>query len=254
MMAPPSHAALLLLTALVGGATGCAHRGLGFPGPTARMGHTPVAYADTLEDDGESEVDSQADQVAAARKSRSRSTRGGQAVADAASQLVGCRRLSVDGETYRWDCSGMVMAAHAGADRALTGNTESMYEQARDGGVLHKRKVPQPGDLAFFDNTYDRNHNGRRDDELTHIGVVEEVDAEGTITLVHLGSKGVVRIVMNLQSPHERTNARGEVINSYLRASNGRDGGGVLTGELWRSFGSLWKLDELGVADGLEEG
>lgn len=238
--APLAACALLL--------SGCAHRGLGFPGPTGRMGHTPLAYADTLE-----EAEEVVEEEVARRRPR-RGQGGGQAVADYASSLVGCRRLKVDGEGYRWDCSGMVMAAHAGARLPLTGNTKALFEQAREAGVLHKRKIPEPGDLAFFDNTHDRNGNGRRDDELTHVAVVEEVDAEGTITLIHLGSKGVVRIVMNLRHPHERTNERGEVINSYLRASSDKDGGPVLTGELWRAFGALWRVDDLGIADGLGEG
>ena len=38
-----------------------------------------------------------------------------------------------------------------------------MHERARAAGVLHHRRVPEVGDVAFFDDTYDRNGNGRRD-------------------------------------------------------------------------------------------
>ena len=35
---------------------------------------------------------------------------------------------------------------------------------------------PKPGDVVFFDNTYDRNKNKRLDDSLTHIAIVVSVD------------------------------------------------------------------------------
>ena len=78
------------------------------------------------------------------------------------------------------------------------------------------RQSAQGGRHGVFDNTWDRNGNGVRDDALTHIGIVETVDTDGTITLVHLGSKGVVRIQMNLQRPSV-TKREGKVLNSYLR-------------------------------------
>jgi len=232
--------------------SGCAHRGLGYPGPTTRMGGTPPAYASTLEveeEDEEKTAQVQETRAEAPRRLARRGGRDGRAVATAAGSLVGCRKLNVGGDTYRWDCSGMVMAAYAKADEALVGNSKALWEQAKEAGLLHKRKEPALGDVAFFDNTYDRNRNGRRDDRLTHVAVVEEVAPDGTITLVHLGSKGVVRILMNLHHPGDRADADGQKINSYLRASSGKDGGKVLSGDLWVGFGSLWKLDDGGLAD-----
>lgn len=238
------NSALLALSVM----SGCAHRGLGYPGPTVRMGGTPPAYASTLEVEEDTREPEEAHAEPPRRLAR-RGGRDGRDVATAAGALVGCRKLSVGGETYRWDCSGMVMAAYAKADEALTGNSKALWEQAKEAGVLHKRKEPALGDVAFFDNTYDRNRNGRRDDKLTHVAVVEEVAPDGTITLVHLGSKGVVRILMNMHHPGERTDEAGQKINSYLRASSGKDGGKVLSGDLCVGFGSLWKLDDGGLAD-----
>ena len=159
----------------------------------------------------------------------------GAAVAQGAAELVDAPRLEVEGQRYRYDCSGMVAAAYAaGGARELRGGSRDLYAAAEADGLLHTRPRPLPGDVAFFDNTYDRNRNGRRDDPLTHVGVVESVSADGTITVVHLGSKGVRRLQMNLERPDD------PAVNSALRATRDRDGGPVLAGELWRGFGSLW--------------
>lgn len=177
----------------------------------------------------------------AAREHAGRRDEAGQRVARAAASFVGKSRLVVDGERFRWDCSGFVEAAYAKAGLDYEGSSADLYATARAGGLLDKGKTPRVGDVAFFDDTYDRNKNGRRDDELSHVAIVESIDAAGTITLVHHGSKGIVRIRMNLRRPHDRTDASGTVINDYLRAAKDSDRGPVLTGELFRAFGSLWE-------------
>jgi hypothetical protein len=145
----------------------------------------------------------------------------------------------------------MVEAAYARAGWDYNGGSKDLYALAKDAGVLHKKKRPHLGDIVFWDNTYDRNKNGRRDDSLTHVGVVEAVLEDDTIRVVHLGSRGVVRIAMNLRRPSDRLDEKGDIINSYVRASRDRKSGGVLTGELFRGFGSLWRLSKSGsVADG----
>ena len=233
-------------------AWGCAHRGLRMPGPTRTVGDAPPSYRDTLEHaDPQAPPDTvaaQAPEAATQPARRRRGDRRGEAVARAAAGLIGDRRLTANGESYRYDCSGMVAAAYARAGSELTGSSRDLFDQARAAGVLHKRKVPSPGDVAFFDNTYDRNHNRRRDDALTHVAVVESVDRDGTIVMVHKGSRGVVRLTMNLKRPHDRADEQGRELNDYLRASSDKDHGPVLTGELWRAFGSLWAVDDDAVA------
>ncbi len=168
-----------------------------------------------------------------------------------AADLVGQSRLTALGEVYRNDCSGMVEAAYARAGTTLSGSSKDLYELASDRGLLHSHKLPQVGDVAFFDDTYDRNGNGRRDDELTHVAVVESVGADGTIVMVHKGSSGVTRINMNLKRPDDRRDEAGNSLNDYLRARSRRDSGPTLTGQLWRAFGSLWALpdEDRAVAD-----
>ncbi len=166
--------------------------------------------------------------------------RGGDKVAQAAEKLLGVRKLKIGDKIYRYDCSGFVMAAHAKADIRIDGSTKMLYEQAKEENVFHRRKKPFVGDVVFFDNSYDRNKNGRRDDKLTHIAIVEKVESDGTLTLIHLGSKGVVRTIMNLYSPDIHRDQNGKELNSFLRASKSTPN---LTGELWVGFASLWKLD-----------
>jgi hypothetical protein len=216
--------------------TGCAHSGsLRIPGPTRTVGSERVPYADTL-----------APEDPEAGAPTRRSARMGNKVARAAASFIGDRRIVVDGEKQRYDCSGMVCAAHRKADKPVTGSSRMLFDLAKTEGVFHRRKRPSPGDVAFFDDTYDRNKNGRRDDALSHVAVVETVDADGTITLVHLGGKGVRRIAMNLKHPHDRVDADGKTMNDVIR--RGRDGGPVLTGELVRGFGSIWAIQTRRVA------
>jgi hypothetical protein len=166
------------------------------------------------------------------------SSRVGEDIAAGAVSLIGERSLSVGEQSFRYDCSGMVCAAYASAGEHLSGSSRSLFDAAEASGRLHTQALPSPGDIAFFDNSYDRNKNRLRDDELTHVAVVEAVDDEGTITLVHLGSRGIVRIQMNLLRADDRA------VNSYLRAPADNDGGPRLTGELWRAFGRFWALEE----------
>ncbi len=163
-------------------------------------------------------------------------------IAEAAAGFVGERALLVDGERFRWDCSGLVEASLASAGCAFKGSSAMLFEQAKQRRVLHRRRVPTPGDIAFFDDTYDRNGNGRLDDPLSHVAVVESVAPDGTISLVHVGSRGVVRFTMNLRRPEDRTDADGKVVNDNLRARKSGDGPRTryLAGELWVAFGSFW--------------
>ncbi len=131
------------------------------------------------------------------------------------------------------------MAVYDRAGFPLSGSSASLWEDAKARGDTHKRKRPDVGDLAFFDNTYDRNKNGRRDDPLTHVGVVIAVDDSGTITLGHGGtSKGRTTLTMNLHHPSERTGPEGAVYNDWLRGRRKGDGpnGKYLAGELFRGF------------------
>ena len=210
---------------------GCTRAGMRAPGSARHFRGDADAYSPASETSAASETPT----VSHASPPRGS---GSEEIAVGAATLIGRSRLTVEESSFRYDCSGMVCAAYATAGLQLSGSSKSLYAEAEQAGILHTDSRPAPGDIAFFDNSYDRNRNGRRDDMLTHVAVVESVDAEGTITLIHLGSGRVGRIQMNLERPDEPG------VNSYLRAPSDRDGGPRLTGELWRAFGSFWALSE----------
>jgi hypothetical protein len=143
------------------------------------------------------------------------------------------------------DCTGLARIAYesagielmAGAGRPGSNGVSHIYYRARRLGAVHKGR-PQPGDLVFFRETYDRDRDGRRDDGLTHVGVVESVAPDGSITFVHRGSKGVARARMDLRHPKlHRARGSGAVVNDYLRRASGGSRA-YLTGELFAGFAS----------------
>ncbi len=217
----------LLLAMIMGG---CAGPGLRVPGPLDALGQAPPPPS-FREPDG-------AGDAAPERRGSP-----GEPVARAAAYYVGKERLSYGGALYRWDCSGLIEAAYARAGLPITGSSASLYERAQALGVLHRDHRPAPGDVAFFENTYDRNGNGRLDDDITHVAVVTAVDEDGTITMVHKGGSGVGWLYMNLDRPGIYQSEDGRVLNSYLRSRSSRDPRGTryLSGELWRGFASFWE-------------
>ena len=161
---------------------GCARSGMRSPGSLRHL------TGDAAPQSPEAEA------PAAAAPAPNSGSRAGNDVAAAAAGLLGARALSVADRSFRYDCSGMVCAAYAGAGLPLSGSSRSLFEAAQAAGLLHTQALPHPGDIAFFDNSYDRNKNRMRDDELTHVAVVEAVDEDGTITLIHLGTTRVSAI------------------------------------------------------------
>jgi hypothetical protein len=143
------------------------------------------------------------------------------------------------------DCTGLVRLAYASAGinlmdgGGLPGNNgvTNLFRRAKHLGALHSTH-PRPGDIVFFRETYDRNRDGRRDDGLTHVALVERVEPGGQLTLIHRGSKGVARTRMNLLHPSTHRVARGgAVANDYLRRASGAQRAYV-TGELFAGFAS----------------
>jgi hypothetical protein len=117
----------------------------------------------------------------------------------------------------------------------------AIHRKASALGALHER--PRPGDLVFFRETHDRNRDGKRNDGLTHIGVVERVGKDGTVTFVHRAGNGVKRAKLNLRNPDVRRDARGRVLNDWLRRPDGISEI-RLTGQLVAGFATVdarWK-------------
>jgi hypothetical protein len=165
---------------------------------------------------------------AARRASSSQNTRNASGTlarraAIRASLWVGLPSLRAVSRSVNDDCSGLANLAYRRRglsllpERTLPGENgvAAIYRKARSLGSLHA--TPRPGDLVFFRETYDRNRDGRRNDGLTHIGVVERVERDGTVTFVHRAGTGVKRSKLHLHQPGLRRDARGRVLNDYLR-------------------------------------
>lgn len=161
----------------------------------------------------------------------------GPRMASEASSLV----MAGGAEDFRDDCSGFVCAASDQAGLPLRGDTRRLWDLADALDAIHRRKRPHLGDLVFFDQTYDRNSNGRLDDDLTHVGIVVEVVSDGTVVVAHRGSNSRTTLRMNLHDPHAHQAGDGSVLNDYLRRRTSRDrrGTAYLAGELFRAFATV---------------
>jgi hypothetical protein len=138
---------------------------------------------------------------------------------------------------YRRDCSGFVLAVFASRRRP---SAAGLYRLADERGLVHRNKVPSIGDLVFFNNTYDRNRDGRANDPLTHVGIVERVAPDGTVTFVHRVRRGVLRYKLNRFKPDQRRDPQsGKVLNHYLKYGRGKPAGKKLTGELFHAFATI---------------
>ncbi len=140
------------------------------------------------------------------------------------------------------DCSGFVCAVYGRVGVPLDGNAILLWDRAQQARATHRRKRPLVGDIAYFDDTFDRNGNRKLDDELTHVAIVLSIDDDGTIHMAHGGSStGRSTLVMNLERPENRRDDAGKELNDYLRVQRKSDPEGTryLASELWRGFATV---------------
>lgn len=164
-----------------------------------------------------------------------------------AKSLVGKKEVILAGRKYPDDCTGLMTGIfdQIGVDLLRNGKpgengVTTIYRNVSRLGRVYKKEKPTPGDLVFFSETYDVNRDGRHNDGLTHVGLVESVDERGTVLVIHRTAKGVVRYHMNLDYGRTHQDKSGEKLNDYLRAT-GTNGGPALTAQLFASFGSVWR-------------
>ncbi|NCG19206.1 MAG: CHAP domain-containing protein [Rhodobacterales bacterium] len=221
----------LLFIALLG-LSACATT-MRMPGPTSVLGRSAPESIHLPTDQGGS-VAKVTEEPPVTPDAAVKSSRVGDDAAKAAKFYLGHRPKG-----FRDDCSGFVCAVYNRAGIPLSGNTASLWGAAQSANATHHRKMPSLGDVAFFDNTYDRNHNGRLDDDLTHVAVVIEVHDDGTILLAHNGtSRGRTTLTMNLREPSVRRDDNDKTLNDYLRSKKSSDSKRTvyLAGELCRGF------------------
>jgi hypothetical protein len=127
---------------------------------------------------------------------------------EAAYWMEGRNSLKINGRTFALDCTGIVLAAYwyAHIDLAkdfgkYSGNgVKRIYSFLRDEELIYNSNIPEPGDLLFWDNTWDVNGNGIADDYLTHVGMIVSMNRiSGAGTYLHYNySKGIVIENINL--------------------------------------------------------
>ncbi len=169
-------------------------------------------------------------------------------VATARNYLDG-RPMTAGGKTFRRDCSGFVQAVFYNhgvtlvqehtSDRATA--TRAIYRLLHRHGLIFRSGTPLPGDVVFFNNTYDKNRDRRLNDRLTHIALIESVDPGGRVTMLHVASSGVERMYMNPRQPTIYRDETGEIQNSFLRKKGPADPSRTprLTGELFEAYGRV---------------
>lgn len=164
-----------------------------------------------------------------------------------AQELLGVKDLKPLGYGFKNDCSGFVHGIYQMSGRKIEYRhvrrgrslSESLYRTLLDRSLTFSEWSPNPGDAAFFWNTVAS--SGTREG-ITHVALVEEVDPDGTVVLIHYSSGNVNRIRMNLKHPRERTDPSGRVINDYLRRSeSGSPRRDYLAGNLFAAYGDLFR-------------
>lgn len=166
--------------------------------------------------------------------------------------LVGKDTLVVKGITYPADCTGVVRAAYAFADIDLAyrfgryeGNgVRRVYLTLYDQELVYATSYPIPGDIIFWDNTWDANRNKVADDELTHLGLVIASEPDGSISYLHYHYRlGPTVETMNLLQPELDFAGDGSRINAVLRMRGSPPGPGSNAAQLFRAFGRGYELD-----------
>ena len=172
------------------------------------------------------------------------------AIARAAAKVVGARTIQTGNRLVSYDCAGVTRAIYLSQGHDLYegsgGNGHAngvrlIYDHVRKHGHIHRGPAVRPGDLVFFDNTWDFNEDGMLNDPLTHVGIVEEVERDGTVVFISRVSNAIERYRMNLHAPNAAQGLDGRILNDYLRRKKARDprGTAYLTGQLFAGFGSL---------------
>lgn len=160
---------------------------------------------------------------------------------------LGKSQLKVRDKVFNLDCSGTVMAVYyyAGIDlsrdfgKYTGGGTERIFKYLEESDLLYDTEMPVPGDIIFWDNTYDKNGDGVRNDELTHMGIVVKIDEDGTVTYLHEHyKKGIILEKMNLKFPDDMEK------NSAMRMKGTGMNGGWLSSHLYRILAMGYELDE----------
>ncbi len=175
---------------------------------------------------------------------------------EGAERLKGTRKLVVKDKTFSMDCSGTVLAVYYYAGIDLTGayskysgnGVARIYKYLEDENLLYNTIMPVPGDIIFWDNTWDKNSDGKINDSLTHMGMVVYSFKNGDVEYIHLNyRKGIIFEKMNLKDPDTNIiiiDGKTIIINSPMRMRSAPKSGKRLASQLCRSFGMGYLLEK----------
>jgi hypothetical protein len=171
------------------------------------------------------------------------------AIVQTASKLVGATTIQTNGKRIAYDCAGVTRAVYlahgidlygSGSPDPKANGVRLIHHHISRHGTFHEGPVVRPGDLVFFHNTWDYNRDGLANDPLTHVGIVERQEGDGTVVFISRVAGAIERYRMNLALPHVHRTAEGRVLNDYIRRKDLADSPNTayLTGELFAAFGS----------------
>jgi hypothetical protein len=171
------------------------------------------------------------------------------AIVRTAARLVGAKTIESKGRRIAYDCAGVTRAVFLKHGIDLYGSSDNdpeangvrlIHAHIRQQGAFHQGPIAHPGDLVFFNNTWDYNGDGKVNDLLTHIGIVERQEPDGTVIFISRVAGAIERYRMNIGLPHVHETTEGRVLNDYIRRKEIGDPADVdyLTGELFAVFGT----------------
>ena len=158
------------------------------------------------------------------------------------------------------DCSGFVRSVYDKFNIELydtkrnkkngkwLNGTNVIYNFVQENGEIFKNKLPVMGDIIFFDNTTDRNRDGKVNDKFTHIAIVINVKSNGTVYYIHKSNRGINIQKLNLKYPNKvyiKVNNKKIKVNSYLRKRRKKDKKNTpyLSSQMFRAYGSIFKSE-----------
>ncbi|MFY4729367.1 hypothetical protein [Nitrospira sp. BLG_2] len=182
------------------------------------------------------------------------------AIVQSAARLVGARTIASQGKRIAYDCAGVTRAIFLehGIDLyrgdfndPKENGVRLIHNHVRQHGILHRGSNVSPGDLVFFDNTWDFNGDGKVNDPLTHVGVVERMEPDGTVVFISRVANAIERYRLNLNQPHVHKTADGRVLNDYIRRKHPTDShhAARLTGELFSFYGTVLEPQKIIYSD-----
>jgi len=161
-------------------------------------------------------------------------------------------RVTVNGRVFILDCIGTVAATfwrmnidiQKDFSKYQGNGVNRLYKSLEALGALHTDRYPRPGDIIFWDNTWDANGDSNRSNDLrTHAGIVMAVDDDGTIYYLHESVvAGVIIEVMNLLEPASAHDTSGKRINNTIAIatiSGGPRPERYFAGDVFGRFGDL---------------